>query len=116
MDPLHRTSPHSAKGQGYLRTLKIKGPMIGHSIHSNNHIRRGNCIEADSVATKTISKVDVELENIIIYPSSCLRADEVPEKGMKNIYSYAKLILMQKKDSHMVHDDIREEYFQSSKE
>ena len=39
--------------------------------------------------------------------------DEVPVKGMKNIYSYAKLILMQKKDSHMVHDDIREEYLQS---
>ena len=33
---------------------------------------------------------------------------------MKNIYSYAKLILMQKKGSHMVHDDIREEYLQSS--
>ena len=26
------------------------------------------------------------------------KADEVPVKGMKNIYSYAKLILMQKKD------------------
>ena len=32
---------------------------------------------------------------------------------MKNVYSYAKLIVMQKKDSHMVHDDIREEYHQS---
>ena len=32
---------------------------------------------------------------------------------MKNVYSYAKLVLMQKKDSHMVHDDIREEYLQS---
>ena len=30
----------------------------------------------------------------------CLRADEVPVKGMKNVYSYAKLILMQK-DSHI---------------
>ena len=34
---------------------------------------------------------------------SCLRADEFPEKGMKNVYSYAKLILMQKKNSHMIH-------------
>ena len=32
----------------------------------------------------------------------------------KNINSYAKLIQMEKKDSHMVHDDIREEYLQSS--
>ena len=45
---------------------------------------------------------------------SCLRADEVPEKGMKNIYLYAKVIVKQKKDSCMVHDDIREEYLQSN--
>ena len=31
-----------------------------------------------------------------------LRADEAPVKGMKNVYSYAKLILMQNKDSCMV--------------
>ena len=32
---------------------------------------------------------------------------------MKNVYSIVKLILMQKKDSRMVHDDMREEYLQS---
>ena len=36
-------------------------------------------------------------------------------KGNENIYSYAKLILIQKKDSQMVHDDIREEYLQSKR-
>ena len=44
---------------------------------------------------------------------SCLRADEIPVKGMKNVYSIAKLILMKKNDSPMVYDDIREEYLQS---
>ena len=32
---------------------------------------------------------------------------------MKNVYSYAEPILVQKKDFRMVHDDIREEYLQS---
>ena len=32
---------------------------------------------------------------------------------MNYVYSYAKLILKQKKDPHMVHDDIREEHLQS---
>ena len=34
-------------------------------------------------------------------------------KGIKNVYLYPKLILMQKKDSCMVHDDIREKCHQS---
>ena len=34
-----------------------------------------------------------------MWESSCIRI--IPEKGMKKVYSYAKLILVQKKDSHM---------------
>ena len=36
----HRKRPDSPTGEGRARTLKIKGPMSGHSICHDNHIRK----------------------------------------------------------------------------
>ena len=61
--------------------------------------------------SKRFSFLSQELHQLL--SKICLRADEVPVKGMKNDYSIAKPILMQKKDFRMVNDDFKEEYLQS---
>ena len=37
---VHHTRPHVTKGDGISKVLSIKGPMMGISIGSNNHIKK----------------------------------------------------------------------------
>ena len=58
----HRTRPGTTTGYRNPRPLKIEYSVLGHSISSDNHIRKEITRGPDSAATETSSESDVMLE------------------------------------------------------
>ena len=60
MHPAHRAGPGTTTGDGKPRALNIKGPMRGHSISSNDHIREMKSQENQTVTTEKATGADAE--------------------------------------------------------